>query len=433
MRWRLAFLTWLVPALSIAQTPSDRIEAVLALPALRHATIAVYARVPGEAPLVERMPDVRLIPASGQKILTALYALSRLDVASRPLTRIWKTDSGIIVDAPGDPSMTSSRLVDARQRLGAKGRVWVRQAYAPGVPPGWEHDDLAYRYAPRIHSLTVDRGTFDVVVERGRIALPAACGVRLTRGASSGAVRLRFDPFERSLSVSGRLPEPRATLGAFPLPDPAACAAELLGGSLVFASGVPDRAPDLVLAGEPIGDAVRAALESSDNHAAEHLLLMTASAEGALPRQDPYPLARARLNSFLAECLGSSSASFLPGDGSGLSRHNGLTARGMVDLLDWARSRPLFPTFRSMLPVPGRGTLHDRLPGVAVAAKTGALSGVASLCGYLVTEDDRDVTFAILINGASAGGPALRDAIDAIVAILASPIPSGTHLASPGW
>ena len=50
-----------------------------------------------------------------------------------------------------------------------------------------------------------------------------------------------------------------------------------------------------------------------------------------------------------------------------------------------------------------------------VFGKTGTLTNVAALAGYLIDDRGREVAFAILVNGSNLPGATVRAAIDRIV------------------
>ena len=80
-------------------------------------------------------------------------------------------------------------------------------------------------------------------------------------------------------------------------------------------------------------------------------------------------------------------------DGSGLTRANRLTPRALARVLVHAQSETWFRTFLNSLPVAGNrnrsigGTLRNRMNGTSAAnnarAKTGTLTGVTALSGYV--------------------------------------------------
>ncbi|HEV2906284.1 MAG TPA: D-alanyl-D-alanine carboxypeptidase, partial [Actinomycetota bacterium] len=73
-------------------------------------------------------------------------------------------------------------------------------------------------------------------------------------------------------------------------------------------------------------------------------------------------------------------------DSSGLSYRNRVSPAGIVRLLALAEDRPWGPSLHSSLPGPGQGTMKGRLKGVMVRAKTGTLSRVSSLSGWVWLE-----------------------------------------------
>lgn len=107
-------------------------------------------------------------------------------------------------------------------------------------------------------------------------------------------------------------------------------------------------------------------------------------------------------------------------DGSGLSRGNRACARALATLLAKMLDPPHAKLFTDSLAVPGEpGSLEKRFTEAAyrarVKAKTGYISGVSALSGYLETKRGRVAAFSILLNDLPAGAAdrarALQDAI----------------------
>jgi D-alanyl-D-alanine carboxypeptidase/D-alanyl-D-alanine-endopeptidase (penicillin-binding protein 4) len=70
-------------------------------------------------------------------------------------------------------------------------------------------------------------------------------------------------------------------------------------------------------------------------------------------------------------------------DGSGLSYANRVTTQGVVKLLWAADARDWASKLRFSLPTTGQGTLEGRLFHVRVRAKTGTLSEISALSGWV--------------------------------------------------
>jgi D-alanyl-D-alanine carboxypeptidase/D-alanyl-D-alanine-endopeptidase (penicillin-binding protein 4) len=95
-------------------------------------------------------------------------------------------------------------------------------------------------------------------------------------------------------------------------------------------------------------------------------------------------------------------ADFTLYDNSGLSYANRVTASGIVHLLAQAEEADWGETLRKALPTGGQGTLEDRLHGVQVRAKTGTLTEISALSGWVFsTHRDAWIEFSILSSGMS--------------------------------
>ena len=112
-------------------------------------------------------------------------------------------------------------------------------------------------------------------------------------------------------------------------------------------------------------------------------------------------------------------------DGSGLSSQDLITPRAITRLLTYASPQPWGAAWRASLPVGGvDGSLAGRFAEPAlkgkVFAKTGTLSEVNALSGYLIAASGKTVAFSVLCNNHAPAGEAARVAIDKIVAAIAA-------------
>jgi serine-type D-Ala-D-Ala carboxypeptidase/endopeptidase (penicillin-binding protein 4) len=393
------------------------LDAILDQPALSGAVVAAQLTRMDGSVLYERNPALRVVPASNQKVFTAVYALERLGPEHRPVTRIWREKDRLVVDAPGDPSLTYSQLLEARRKLGIKAAtpVHVRQGYRPLIPPSWEHDDLPHRYAAPITAFSVDRGSFELWAEKGQASFsPTSYGVRIQR-IPEGARRVEYDPFDNVARVYGSLPAARTRLDTLALRFPDRAAASVLGagGALSVTSRIPAGAPTLTLQGSTVREMVAECLTRSDNNLAEHLLLMSAATEGPLGEK-PYEEAAKRMRAFFASTVGVNEAHFRPVDGSGMSRHNLVTASALNATWRWALGRPYGELWQRSLAAPGRGTLASRLSQSSFRGKTGTLNSTASLSGY-VDSGRQTLVVSLVFNNAIRPSADLRGVADAFV------------------
>ena len=112
-------------------------------------------------------------------------------------------------------------------------------------------------------------------------------------------------------------------------------------------------------------------------------------------------------------------------DGSGLSRRNAIAPDALVAILQRMYDRSGTSAWMTGLPVAGRdGTLDGRMKGTPadnnLRAKTGTMSNIRSLAGYVTTRDGESLAFAIMADNFEGPGSAATEAIDRIAVRLAS-------------
>ena len=107
-------------------------------------------------------------------------------------------------------------------------------------------------------------------------------------------------------------------------------------------------------------------------------------------------------------------------DGSGVSRYNLTSADMIVQLLQAMSKDPgHFETFYNSLPIAGvDGSLSNRMKGSTAQgnlhAKTGTLSGVSALSGYVRTADGELLAFSMLMQNFTTASWPYRLVQDAI-------------------
>jgi serine-type D-Ala-D-Ala carboxypeptidase/endopeptidase (penicillin-binding protein 4) len=115
---------------------------------------------------------------------------------------------------------------------------------------------------------------------------------------------------------------------------------------------------------------------------------------------------------------------FVVRDGSGLSRNDLISPQAVVGILDAMRRSPNYSLFYESLPIAGvDGTIRTRMKGTPaegnVHAKTGSLSMVRSLSGYVHTADGRLLEFSTLCNNWTVTQATVDRVADAIAVSLA--------------
>jgi serine-type D-Ala-D-Ala carboxypeptidase/endopeptidase (penicillin-binding protein 4) len=446
----------LAPSVALAQDLTARLDAALAARALRGARVgALVVSARDGREIYAREADRALVPASNQKILTSLAALSAFGPAHRFTTDV-RADHGpdatgavgtLYVIGGGDPDLTAERWWRLAADLRARGVARVgdivlddgrfdrerwhpswgavsSRAYhapvaslgasygaftawlAPGAAPG---DPVAVRIDPPID--------YFEVVNRARTGPPR-------RGYRFQLERQETPQGERIL-VSGLLPA-----GARPAPvlrsvsDPVRFAGAVLRAQL-GAVGIdvrgetrvgpapPGAVPILAFAGSSVAEAVVPFLKWSVNVVGETLCKDLAILRGA-PR-GTFVAGAAAIRDELAR-LGVPLADTVIVDGSGLSYWNRTTPRALVGALRIAHDRfGVAPELGAGLPILGTdGTLRRRGAGARglVRAKTGLLTRIVALSGYALGPDGDQRVFSLIVNGYRGDARSAMRALD---------------------
>jgi D-alanyl-D-alanine carboxypeptidase/D-alanyl-D-alanine-endopeptidase (penicillin-binding protein 4) len=415
--------------------------------------------------LVAANPDAALVPASTQKVLTAVAALSAFGPAHRFVTEV-RASRPIGVDGAvgdlflsgGDPALTSEQWWRLAADLRALGLREVRGDLVldDGLfdeqrwHPSWSPVTARAYHAP-VSPLAANFGAFRVRIAPGEApGAPVAAAIDppvpylvlvneartgKARSKSTLAVEREPQPGSERIRVSGVLP-----VGTPPddiwrsVADPLGYAAAVLrfqleangirvAGGVRRGAAAPGASLLLAFEGMPLHDITSLFLKYSNNFIAECLLkwlaLGPAPAAGAPPAT--WAAGAEALRGRLA-ALGVPLGASRIVDGSGLSRANRVSARVLVEAL--RRGEAAFdagPELLAGLPIAGLdGTLERRAAGARgrVRAKTGSLDGVTSLAGFARSARGRELVFALIVNEPRHGDAAASAALDAVAAAL---------------
>ncbi|WP_236010151.1 D-alanyl-D-alanine carboxypeptidase/D-alanyl-D-alanine endopeptidase [Actinomadura physcomitrii] len=399
-----------------------------------------------------------LVPGSNQKLLTTAAALDVLGSDYRFSTRVLATarpgrriKGDLYLQGTGDPSIRQSDYDALAGQLASAG---IREITGNLVADDTWFDDQrlgsdwlvgdesSYEQA-QISALTVssdsdhDAGSVMVEVDPGRrhpeVRLAADPGNfftvvnRVVRGQGPSDIVVRRERGGNTIVVTGTMaagaPQLRKPVSVW---DPTAYAAALfrkaltghgirLDGSITRRATPPGAHRLASHESPPLSSLVVPLLKRSNSTMAE--TLVKAMGE-QVSHQGTWPAGLAAVSKFLT---GMGVNGLRLRDGSGLSSLNAVSPRQITSLLVSAGSKPWFRTWYDALPVSGNpdrmmgGTLADRMRSGPAAgrvhAKTGTLTGVSCLSGYVTGSRGRHLAFALMINGLLTEPPtALEDA-----------------------
>jgi D-alanyl-D-alanine carboxypeptidase/D-alanyl-D-alanine-endopeptidase (penicillin-binding protein 4) len=181
--------------------------------------------------------------------------------------------------------------------------------------------------------------------------------------------------------------------------------------------------PVVMMASPPLIEIVKALLEPSQNWITEQVMRSMAGGFEPLVSRGA---ALDSIEAVLGREAGVDELDLYLQDGSGLSAYNLVTPRAISSILARMLQTPYADLWRDALAAPGEddSTLQYRLDdlGGRVEGKTGTISNVNSLSGYVIDDAGRRMIFSILTNGSGLPSGQVRSAIDEVVrAIAATP------------
>jgi serine-type D-Ala-D-Ala carboxypeptidase/endopeptidase (penicillin-binding protein 4) len=101
-------------------------------------------------------------------------------------------------------------------------------------------------------------------------------------------------------------------------------------------------------------------------------------------------------------------------DGSGLSRYNLFTPQSLIAILNKMKNEFGMERIKVILPTGGEGTISNyyKADSGYIYAKTGTLSGVVALSGFLYTKKNKLLIFSVLVNNHRANAVDIRKAVE---------------------
>lgn len=460
-----------------------RINAVIKQPrfAAAHWGIAVVSLDHGNT-LYAHDADQLAQPASTAKLFTAALSLSTLGenhriptllLASGPLKH-GRLHGSLLLYGLGDPTLGTASSADWADQLATQvaarglhavhGDLIADDTYfsGPAYGSGWEVGDILSSFAVPASALSVGENVLKVTVSPGsspgrpaRIKLdPAAASPIVVNQLMTSAAGTRNNinlyraPGRHALQAFGSIAA-NAPVQHFELsvPDPALLAGLQLRDALKR-HGIRIRGKVRVLhwpqsdtalmtssklLGEvwspPLSEILHEGLKRSQNLYLQNLLLAVGAREppAAPGFSDTESRGLKAMQQQVLDPAGIAKSTVLLSEGSGLSRRDLVTPDALVRLLVYMSHQPYAKTLRNALPIAGvDGTLAYRMRHTAAEnnmhAKTGSMTYVSCLAGYVTSASGERLAFAIMLNNYEhpEDAPNVSNGVDAIAELLAN-------------
>jgi D-alanyl-D-alanine carboxypeptidase/D-alanyl-D-alanine-endopeptidase (penicillin-binding protein 4) len=428
-------------------------------PAINMSAIVVDLNT-GET-LFQRNPTKLLVPASNMKLFSDAAALLALGpdyrFKSQLTTNASMMENGVLkgslyLHLPGDPSFTQENLdtllaplaVWGVKRIEGNVVLVSNNASVPAYAPGRMASDNKYSYGAPVAPVVFDENRLMVtvnpshevgtpaIIELGHLDNNLSINNQVITSANNKTCGLDFNlNDDNQLTVRGCIGVGQwAVQQLIPIRNPLRYAQDLIKYRLSHLGIKLDGevnlgaspSSSLLLsshASKPITQLMADTLKPSDNLYADSLFLHAAAKLYGHPLawEEAQPMVKA----FLQQQTGIDLKNAVLIDGSGLSRNNLISAQQTVDLLRFLHNHfPLAYEYIAALPIAGQdGTLRRRFRKPTeqglLRAKTGTMTGVMSLSGYLYSANAHTLAFGIFINKTPGTKPAVSGRYKSLV------------------
>ncbi|WP_109696015.1 D-alanyl-D-alanine carboxypeptidase/D-alanyl-D-alanine-endopeptidase [Chitinophaga deserti] len=364
----------------------------------------------------QHQDDKFFVPASNTKIFT-LFAGLQLLGDSLPGMRFTENDTALYVQGTADPSFLHPDFISqpVLDKLSATGKnIWLQPAVIKNkrFGPGWGWSDYADYYQPELNEWPMYGNVARIRMKGASYSMTPEFETELIYERPPAEPLADREERENLFTLHIRSDIHAEQLYEVPfITGSTTQLARRLQDTLrrpVRVMGTPAVMQGAVLHSIPVDTLFQPMMHRSDNFFAEQILMMASALK--YDAIDSRKVIGYLLDSLLQD---------LPHppnwvDGSGLSRYNLFTPRDFVSVLDkMYKAHPkerLFPLF----PSGGKGTMknyYQSLPN-RFYAKTGTLSGVVALSGYIVTKSGKTLIFSVLVNNHNTTATNVRRAVE---------------------
>jgi D-alanyl-D-alanine carboxypeptidase/D-alanyl-D-alanine-endopeptidase (penicillin-binding protein 4) len=399
------------------------------------------------------------IPASNMKLFTTAAALQQLGADFRIRTSIYDEGNGVLrVVGRGDPSFKNAQLTILAKQLYQQGIRQINQlifddSYFQGevVNSSWEWEDIQADYGAPIHSFILNENATILTFSPQTIGKPLqlkwtepteayrwkiANNSVTTQANEPHFVEVNRDLKGQTLRIKGQLAvNSQPEIIGLAVFDPIAnfisqfrqnldregiTVKETRNNNL---SQNKQEKEIAAIESPPLSELLIETNVNSNNLYAETLLRSLAIKKPGEKNQNTADIGLEIIRETLTQ-LGVEPEGYIIVDGSGLSRKNLMTPATLVQLLQGIAKSPQAEVFRASLPISGmKGSLKNRFINTAAAGivqgKTGSMTGISALSGYINTPNYEPLVFSIMVNQSTQPGKVMRTAIDEIVVLLA--------------
>lgn len=394
--------------------------------------------------------DLFLLPASTQKVLTALTAKLALandfrfqtNLLSKGKIKNGELQGDLIVQFTGDPDLTSGQLYQLLAQLKNQGIQQITGNLIIDTAifashdraPGWIWNDLTMCFNAPPAAINIDNNCFYVDLdanypagELAKFNVPASFPVQVF-----GQVRIVDDKEanycqldaivqdNNRYQIKGCLRRQNKPFGlSFAIQDPDSYAAAIIQRQLnrlgikfngKIQQAISPQQGTLLAQHQSIAlpELIKKMMKRSDNQIAD--ALFRTIGYQYYKRPATFQLSTLAMKQILRNKANIRLDNAIVADGSGLSRHNLISAQTMLQALEYIIQHEQQLQLMASFPIAavdgtlsGRGSMINPPLAKNIHAKTGSLKGVYNLAGFMTNARGETIAFVQFINGYSTG------------------------------
>lgn len=404
------------------QTAKSARQTLLSVPGLKNAHVGISIYSEGSRKyLYNHNADKYFVPASNTKIPTTYVALKYLG-DSLPGIEVQELEDKIILTGTGDPTFLDPEfkhqpVFDFLKKTSKTIYATADSIETSAWGAGWAWGDYDADYMPERSSLPIysnvmwfygkKNGALNYFPKGKDAKNIFSVNTKGNGDFLNGVSReLMSNNFTMKLGASAfkevRVPFITSVNRQWQL------LADTLHKAITLTDENNSNTKSYIIHSQPTDSMLSILMHRSDNFFAEQSVLMASNA--LLGRMTNYRFLDSILNSDFKN---------LPQkprwtDGSGLSRYNLFTPQDFVAILQKIKSEFGMERVKAIFPTGGRGTLsayYNEETG-KIFAKTGTLSGVVALSGYLYSRKNELLIFSVLVNNHNMSAPDVRRAVE---------------------
>ena len=417
-------ITLLLIMTTQAKTYSAAIDKTIAQSDINKGAVSVSVKDAETGKVIYKLNDKQpTMPASTLKLITLGASLDTLGDDYEFSTKLYKTtNNDLYLKLGADPFLTSGGLNTLMEKA-----VKEKKITSPKIiyiddyifdktewGEGWQWDDDLNPLMPKFSSYNIDKNLLSIIISPTNPGSPAQIYTNkfypitfmnlVTTGTENDIELNRNNSIAPNiLNISGTIN--KQITEEIPINNPKRyfilrLEDAIQSAKMDYYGGFPQKktpTTNVYLVAEikhPISQAIKAILMDSNNFVAETVFKLAGAK--FVNNTGSIQHSQEMLNAYFNK-IGIDAQDIKIVDGSGVSKNNIITANFMTDYLVKQFKNE---TLKNSMPTAGEGTLKNRMLYFKdnLRAKTGTLSDVSSIAGYITSRSGKTYAFDIMIN-----------------------------------